>query len=206
MTDGRRRRGYHHGDLKNALIDAARRLIAERGANGFTMAEAARFAGVSASAPYRHFADRDALLQAVAAEGFREFADRLEAAWADPGLTPLRALDAQGRAYLRFAVEEPAAFTTMFESGVDLTASPELSQASARAFGALQRACAAVVKHLPADRRPPTQMMASHIWAMSHGAAALFARRGAMSLHSAEDLLESSVAIYLRGLGLLPQT
>ncbi len=205
MSDDRRRRGYHHGDLKNALIDAARRLIAERGANGFTMAEAARLAGVSASAPYRHFADRDALLQDVAADGFGTFADRLEAAWSDPSLTPLRALDAQGRAYLAFARDEPASFTAMFESGLDLGATPELSRASARALQTLERACAAVAQHLPPQDRPPPQMMASHIWALSHGTASLFARRSGMSLHSAEELLESAVAIYLRGLGLLPR-
>lgn len=205
MSDDRRRRGYHHGDLRNALIDAARRLIAERGANGFTMAEAARLAGVSASAPYRHFADRDALLQEVATEGFRAFAERLDAAWADPKLTPLRALDAQGRAYLRFAVDEPAAFAAMFESGIDLAATPALSGAAARAFQSLERACAAVTHHLPPERRPPTQMMASHIWALSHGTASLFARRSGVTLHSAEELLESGVAVYLRGLGLLPE-
>src|SRR5205085_12277667 len=76
-----KRKGYHHGNLKEALLDAARRLIAERGPLGFTLVDAARLAGVSAAAPYRHFKDRDALLAEVRRRGFVAFGERLANAW-----------------------------------------------------------------------------------------------------------------------------
>lgn len=202
------RRGYHHGDLKNALIDAARRLIDEKGPMGFTIAEAARLAGVSPSAPYRHFRDRDQLLVEVARAGFSQFADTLEAARSDRALTPLQALDAVGRAYLDFARREPAAFSAMFEAGVALDDDAELRAAADRAYGALSRAVDAVIAQLPPERRPPSVMMRSHIWAMSHGVATLFGRpdRGAARAPmSAEDMLEAGVGVYLQGLGAIPK-
>jgi AcrR family transcriptional regulator len=83
MKWGRRAgpRGYHHGNLKEALVRAALELIAEKGPAGFTFADAARWAGVSPAAPYRHFRDRDALLADVARRGFQEFASALAKAW-----------------------------------------------------------------------------------------------------------------------------
>ena len=77
------RSSYHHGNLRQALVEATVRLIEENGPQGFTLAEAARLAGVSAAAPYRHFTGRDELLEEVARQGFEEFADRLEAAYDD---------------------------------------------------------------------------------------------------------------------------
>ena len=68
-----KRTGYHHGNLKEALLQAALGLIAEKGAAGFTFADAARMAGVSAAAPYRHFRDRDELLSSIAQRGFEQF-------------------------------------------------------------------------------------------------------------------------------------
>lgn len=198
------RRGYHHGDLKRALEEAARELIAERGPMGFTMAEAARKAGVSPSAPYRHFADRDALLREIALQGFERFAERLESAWGDPGLTPLQALDAQGRAYLTFAREEPAAFQTMFGGALDVAADPTLARAADRAFAALGRAVAAVFAGLPETRRPPAMMTALHIATISHGVASLYVLGDRPAPLSAEEILESLVGVYLRGLGVIP--
>src|SRR5437773_11673714 len=78
---GTGRRGYHHGNLREALIQAALDLIAKKGPAGFTFADAARSAGVSAAAPYRHFRDRDALIADVARRGFELFAAHLEHAW-----------------------------------------------------------------------------------------------------------------------------
>lgn len=201
---GRGRRGYHHGDLKNALVDAARRLIGEKGPMGVTIAEAARLAGVSPSAPYRHFRDRDALLAEVARVGFLQFAESLEAARANPELTPLQALDALGRAYLEFAASEPAAFSAMFETGALLGDDADLRDAADRAFAALTRAVEAVVQMAPLDQRPPVSMMARHIWAFSHGVATLFGRGQRAAPMSAEDMLEAGVGVYLRGLGVLP--
>ena len=76
-------RGYHHGNLKEALVRAALELIAEKGPAGFTFADAARWAGVSPAAPYRHYRDRDALLADVARRGFEIFTAALTAAWND---------------------------------------------------------------------------------------------------------------------------
>src|ERR1700733_6768231 len=81
-TDGGSgRRGYHHGNLREALIEAALELIGAKGPAGFTVAEAARLAGVSPAAPYRHFRDADALLAEVAVRGFERLADALQRAW-----------------------------------------------------------------------------------------------------------------------------
>ena len=99
------------------LLEAARKLIEEHGAFGFSLTEAARLAGVSPAAPYRHFRDRDALLAEVAKSGFERFAARLDMAWNNGVPTPLSAFDALGKAYLAFAREEPASYAVMFESG-----------------------------------------------------------------------------------------
>src|SRR3954454_19750981 len=90
---GAARRGYHHGNLREALIRAALDLIAEKGPGGFTFADAARWAGVSSAAPYRHFRDRDALLADVARRGFDLFADALDRAWDDGRPDPFSAFE-----------------------------------------------------------------------------------------------------------------
>src|ERR1700760_3978681 len=105
---GSGRRGYHHGNLREALIDAALDLIAEKGPAGFTIAEAARLAGVSPAAPYRHFRDAEALLAEGAPRGFERFAAVLAAACNNGLPDPMRAFEAIGRAYLAFAHDEPA--------------------------------------------------------------------------------------------------
>src|SRR5213080_3676396 len=96
-------RGYHHGNLKEALIRAALELIAQKGPAGFTFAEAARWAGVSPAAPYRHFRDRDELLASIAQRGFEQFEARLNAAWDDGRPDTVTAFERLGRAYLAFA-------------------------------------------------------------------------------------------------------
>jgi AcrR family transcriptional regulator len=200
------RRGYHHGNLRQALLDAALALIGEKGAGGVSFAEAARRAGVSPAAPYRHFRDRDALLAETALMGFERFAHRLEAAWDGGRPNALRAFEAVGRAYLGFARDEPAYFTAMFEAGVSDHDDPALRAAGDRAFEALRRACAALAEQAPPARRPPAHMMALHVWALAHGVAALFGKDEGLSRSpiSAEELLESGAAVYLRGLGLIP--
>src|SRR3954462_224448 len=114
---GMERRGYHHGNLREALIRAALSLIAEKGPAGFTFAEAARSAGVSSAAPYRHFRDRDALLADVALRGFEWSTAHLERAWTGGGPDAFPAFESVGRAYLAFARDEPAYYSAMFEAG-----------------------------------------------------------------------------------------
>src|SRR5437667_9787193 len=105
---GRGERGYHHGNLKEALVRAALELIAQKGPSGFTFAEAARWAGVSAAAPYRHFRDRDELLADVALRGYQQFATALDHAWAEGRPDVHTAFNRLGKAYLNFARSEPA--------------------------------------------------------------------------------------------------
>jgi AcrR family transcriptional regulator len=201
---GRTERGYHHGNLKEALLQAALDLISQKGPAGFTFADAARMAGVSPAAPYRHFRDRDELLSSVALQGFERFAAMLSTAWNGGKPTTRKAFDELGKAYLAFARTEPAYYSAMFEAGIPLNTSPELLAASERAFGVLRSATEALIGEMPAGDRPPVLMMALHIWSLSHGIASLFGRgdSGRRSLPmSAEELLESEILIYLQGLG-----
>ena len=202
---GAGRRGYHHGNLREALIDATLALITEKGPTGFTMAEAARLVSVSPAAPYRHFRDAEALLAEVARRGFDLLGAGLDDAWRDgrPDLTT--AFEAMGRAYLTFARQQPAYYAAMFEMRIAADAYPELAAASDRSFGVLRAAVDQLIAPLPAPRRPPALMVALHIWSLSHGVAALFCRpdrRRRPLPMSAEDLLESGVLLYLQSLGL----
>jgi AcrR family transcriptional regulator len=199
------RRGYHHGNLREALVQAAVALIAEFGPAGFTVAEAARRAGVSPGAPYRHFRDAEALLAEVARQGFERFADALAQAWNEGAPDPLTAFEALGRAYLRFARTDAAFYAAMFDTQLAPEAHPELQAASDRAFGVLRAAAERLIATLPEGRRPPALMVALHIWSLAHGVAALFARPGRSRRKlpmAAEELLEAGVLIYLQSLGL----
>ncbi len=197
-------RGYHHGNLKEALLRAALELIAQKGPAGFTFAEAARWAGVSPAAPYRHFRDRDELIANVALRGFEQFGLALTRAWDDGRPDTLTALDRLGKAYLQFAHAEPAYYSAMFEAGIPLATTAELRDAGDRAFAVLRSAAEKLCTLMPAAARPPALMVALHIWAMSHGVASLFGRgdaaRRALPM-SPEELLEAGVLVYLHGLG-----
>jgi len=196
-------RGYHHGNLKEALLRAALELIAQKGPAGFTFAEAARWAGVSPAAPYRHFRDRDELLASVALRGFEQFEAVLAKAWDDGRPDAFAAFDRLGKAYLEFARSEPAYYSAMFEAGIPLATSPELRDAGDRAFAVLRAAAEKLCLQVPAKSRPPVLMVALHIWAMAHGIASLFGRgdaaRRALPM-SPEELLEAEALVYLRGL------
>jgi len=202
---GHASRGYHHGNLKEALVNAALELIAEKGPAGFTFADAARWAGVSPAAPYRHFRDLDALLADVARRGFEEFSAALAKAWDDGSPDVMTAFDRLGKSYLAFAKREPAYYSAMFEAGVALDTDRELREVSENAFAVLRAASEKLVAMMPSQGRPPALMVALHIWSMTHGIASLFARGDAARRKlpmSPEDLLEAAVLIYLRGLGL----
>jgi AcrR family transcriptional regulator len=205
--DKEKRRSYHHGNLREALIQGALELIAQKGPAGFTVAEAARAIGVSPAAPYRHFRDRDDLMADVATRGFALFEAALQRAWNGGRPDPRRAFEALGRAYLDFARTEPAYYSAMFEAGTPLDATPQLRLAGDQAFAVLREAAEAVCATLPAGKRPPALMVALHVWSLSHGIASLFARadlsRRKLPM-SPEELLEAGVLLYLQGLAADP--
>jgi AcrR family transcriptional regulator len=197
-------RGYHHGNLREALIAAALELIAKKGIAGFTFAEAARFAGVSPGAPYRHFRDRDELMVSVALRGFEQFEAVLTRAWNGGKPDAFTALDRLGKAYLEFARGQPALYSAMFEAGVPVGDNPPLREASERAFAVLRGAADQICAAMPTAGRPPSLMVALHIWAMAHGVASLFGRGDGgqrTTPMSPAELLEADMLIYLRGLG-----
>ena len=200
------KRGYHHGNLKEALVAACLRLIAERGPTGFTLSEAAREAGVTPAAVYRHFEGREDLIAEAARQGYEIFADLMDFAYDKGQPSALAAFEATGRAYLAFARKYPGHYVAMFESGIAVQRTPELAAAAGRAMGVLEKAARDLSQHIPPDKRPPAQMFSAHIWALSHGVVELFARSapGTRSQFTPEDLLESGIGVYLRGLGLIP--
>jgi AcrR family transcriptional regulator len=205
MSWSGQRRGYHHGNLREALVEAALTLIGETGPAGLTIAEAARRAGVSPGAPYRHFRDAEALLAEVALRGFEGLAATLTQAWNGGKPELIQAFENLGRAYLAFARSEPAYYAAMFEARVDAEAHPGLLAASDRAFAVLRDAADTLTAAAPGRGRPPALMVALHVWAMSHGIASLFCRpdAGRRKLPmSPEELLEAGVLLYLQSLGL----
>ncbi len=199
------KRGYHHGNLRQALVEAALELIADQGPTGFTLSEAAKAADVTPAAVYRHFAGRDDLIAEVARQGYDIFAALMEFAYNNGQPTALAAFEATGRAYLAFARKYPGHYMAMFESGLSLQAHPDLAIVAQKARAVLEQAADKLSQHLPAAKRPPASMFSAHIWAMSHGVVELYMRGapGAKSPFSPEDLLEAGIGIYLRGLGLL---
>lgn len=197
-------RSYHHGNLREALMQATLGLIVEKGIAGVTFAEAARRAGVSAAAPYRHFRDRDELLAAVATVGFDRLAEALSAAWQNGRPSAAAAYERVGIAYLDFARRNPAEYVSMFESGLPAEGHDGLQAAGNRAFGVLREAADVLVAHIPGAARPPALMVALHTWSLAHGIASLFGRADSARRKlpmGPEELLEAAFLIYLRGLG-----
>ncbi|MFP4275753.1 MAG: TetR/AcrR family transcriptional regulator [Paracoccaceae bacterium] len=200
------KRGYHHGNLRQALVDAALELIEARGPMGFTLSEAAKQAGVTPAAVYRHFEGREDLIAEGARQGYEIFADVMQYAYDSGQPSALAAFEATGRAYLAFARKYPGHYIAMFECGISVNRTPELALVAGRARDVLERAARDLGQHIPPEKRPPAAMFSAHVWALSHGVVELFARNspGSQSPFPPEDLLETGIGIYLRGLGLIP--
>ncbi len=162
---------YHHGDLKQALTDAALQLVGEKGPKGFTLREVARRAGVSAAAPYRHFADKSKLLAAAATQGFVQLHETLDATAASTSDLTEQVLS-MGRAYVRWAVTHPDYYQVMFGSELDKTESPEVLSAGLRAFGDLLDT---IVRCQEAKLLPAGDALeiAGPIWSLLHGVSML---------------------------------
>lgn len=123
-----RSRSYHHGSLPTALVAAALEVIDERGLDGLSMREVARRAGVSSGAPFRHFADKNALLATIAEQGMARFIAAIEAARAHAPDDPLERFQDAGVAFVRFAVDHPAYFRVMFWAGLSTLESQPLGE------------------------------------------------------------------------------
>jgi AcrR family transcriptional regulator len=168
-------RAYHHGDLREALIEASETLLAERGVEGFTLREVARRAGVSPAAPAHHFGDARGLLTAVAIRAFEELTARLTAADVAAGSDRRARLRAQGEAYVRFALARPGQFGLMFAVGRLDGENAELHRQGDAAFAALERAVSGRSVDEgpgcgPSADTPPGAFVA---WSLVHGFARL---------------------------------
>ena len=167
----RRPKPYHHGHLREALLQAAIQLIAEVGPAGFTLREVARRAGVSHNAPYRHFPDREDLLAAVDAQGFRELDEAMLEAVTHHRSSVGR-LKRAGVAYVEFALRRPEHFTVMFDAAVSKQKTPDSAEAAGQAFGTLL----SLVKTCQDEGRLPSgdpHRLALLAWSMVHGIAKL---------------------------------
>ncbi|MFD9126582.1 TetR/AcrR family transcriptional regulator [Kitasatospora sp. NPDC059571] len=155
---------YHHGDLRAACVRAARELLEEDGSAGLSLRAVARRAGVSPTAPYRHYADRDALVSAVAAEGYVELADHLAAAHPSPR-TP-EDLAEVAVAYVRFALERPPMFRVMFAEPCDPT-----NEERVAATAAIWEYVRGIVHGVFPNSDP--EALSTAVWAVVHGLAFL---------------------------------
>ncbi len=172
------RKGYHHGDLRQALIDAAEAILLEKGVEAFTLREAARRAGVSPAAPAHHFGSASGLLSAVARDGFAEFGRRLEEA-DRAAADPAARLRAQGEAYVRFAMANPAKFRLMFRGAMCDPDWGDLRAVSERSFKTLENAVRDLVGLAPeAPMTLDAQGVLLAAWSMVHGFAHLALEHG----------------------------
>ena len=163
---------YHHGDLRRALLEAALRTIQKQGVHALTLRAVGDDLGVSRTALYRHFADKSALLAAVAREGFRLLRLELERAWEGAG-KGRAGFEAMGEAYVRFAIAQPSHYRVMFGSGFERAAADtELIEEGARAFLALLNALIAQQQQGLVRQDEPEQL-AHFIWSLVHGIAML---------------------------------
>jgi AcrR family transcriptional regulator len=183
------RRPYHHGNLRRALLDEALATIRADGVDALTLREIGARLGVSRTALYRHFADKRALLTAVATEGFRTLRQQLVAAWDEGGRGP-GAFHSMGVAYVRFAVANPSHYRVMFGGFVDPKAcDPELATEAAGAFQALVDALAAL-RRAKVMRDDATLTMARFVWAVVHGVAMLAIDGQLREPHSVDELMQ----------------
>lgn len=193
LAEQNRRVTYHHGDLRPALIAAALGLIREVGAEGFTLREVARRSGVSHTAPYRHFRDKEDLTAAIAEEGFGMLGKEMRAA-SEAGGTPRERLLRAGRSYVAFALRRPAHFRVMFGTDLDPKRHPDARKAADLAFGGLV-ALVTACQEAGQLRQGDALTLARIAWSQVHGIAALaigrqfrFRRRADVLAFTAEAL------------------
>jgi AcrR family transcriptional regulator len=197
-------RGYHHGDLKNALRTAASALIAERGVDSVSLREISQAAGVSHTAAYRHYADKQALLAELAEDGFRQLAQINRDTIAATVGGPAAQLMACGRAYVRFGVQRPHVLQLMFSQAIpDWTAYPALQQASEELAQTLAGVVAAGQASGAIEGAPLGDVTLT-AWSLVHGLTLLLVGRRipAPAIDEAfiEHMAEQCVALLMHGL------
>jgi AcrR family transcriptional regulator len=198
MSSRERLRGsYHHGDLRNALEQAALELVAERGVEGFTLAEASRRAGVSAAAPFRHFENKDALLAALALRGYEVQRERFTAAIATSP-DPVEQLALFAAAYVQFSLEERGLFDVTFGAGLLKADHPGLEEAGQRVLDVLRKPA----ESLRADPAEAIELIQA-VGASAHGVAA-FLRQGIFgepdtALEMAKQRASDAARLFARG-------
>lgn len=193
---------YHHGDLRKALIEIATDLLAEDGVQALSLRKIAQKAGVSHNAPYMHFADKEAVLVAIAEKGFYLLAADVESAISQAGSKTRERLIAASQAYVRFALEHPDLVQVMFRS-VDQTKYPSLVETSETSLNRLFDLVKSGQENGELNSGD-TQAMTKAIWAMVHGISAISIAYKTSIMPSiklsSEDITSMFVSFLLDGL------
>ncbi len=169
MSTSKKTKAYHIGNLRQTLLEVARELTVEVGIDGITLREVARRAGVSHAAPYNHFADKAALIEALTVSAFEELGNALRLAVAQ-NTNPLAALEEIGVAYVRFAYQHPSEFRFIFRTELRPNSESASNQAGERAYGVLLEA----IKNAKSElSHTNLELLALTAWSTSHGLATL---------------------------------
>lgn len=184
---------YHHGDLRQTLIDVALELVKARGVSGFTLAEAAKSVGVSSAAAYRHFADREDLLVAVAVDGYGRLIDHLQTVTTDE---PVERLTQLLVGYLRWTADDHPAFDVMFTAGLEKSRHPALTAVGSQAAALFRSAADAVALDDPAAARD----LLFNSFALVQGHALMLGDPNTMEAGATPDLLIDLAARGIRAL------
>lgn len=169
--DVAKKAAYHHGDLRQQLINAALRLIAERGPEQFTMADAARMAGVSIAAPYRHFQNRDDLIDSATMAGLERVANEMKQVLAGQTRGTVQSIAALGKNYVAFAVREPEMFQLIFRKVDDEERLCPIEEAGRETYGVLLEEVALYLNKDAVDEQ--VLRTALPLWTFVHGMATM---------------------------------
>ncbi|MGE3727845.1 MAG: TetR/AcrR family transcriptional regulator [Candidatus Sericytochromatia bacterium] len=192
---------YHHGDLYEALLEATLECVTQKGVQGLSLRAIAQAVGVSPAAPYRHFADKQEMIAAVAARGFEKMSLRLAALTESK---PLEKLRAQARVYCQFGLEFPDYFALMFGSAIeDKALYPHLAQATDETFMYFLETITAAMKEKKLRKAPP-ELIALTFWGQIHGFTSLLVNKQLkwdnLGAENPEALLESTLELLMNGL------
>ena len=166
-TKIQKKSGYHHGNLRGQLVNAARRLIEKDGPDGFSMSDACRLAGVSTAAPYRHFSSKQDLLTEVAMDGLRRLGEDMESQASGHRRGTVDSIAAIGRAYVNFAIREPHTFRLMFSTKEHTGRIDELKAVGRGSYGVLLREVAGYLGE--PDINDAVLSCSFPLWAQVHG-------------------------------------